>query len=62
MFPIIALLAKAALSGGKEEKDPSKTIPNTKVFNNAFSGLEFDDVLDDNQSKIGRQEDIWPLE
>ena len=62
MFPIIALLAKVALSGGNNEKDSSKTLPNTQVFNNAFSGLEFDDVFDGTQPRVGKQEDLWPLE
>ena len=42
MGPVIALLAKALLSGNKEKKEKN-TLPKNKVYNNAFTGLEFDE-------------------
>ena len=48
MGPVIALLAKALLSGNKEKKE-NNTLPKIKAYNNAFTGMEFDDdVLNDN--------------
>ena len=46
---IIAMIAKMLLSNGKHKKSSKSSLPKPKVYNNAFTGMEFDDdVLNDN--------------